>query len=155
MSAATLKDPRAVVLAPVVGACEYSWVGSLGEEVVDPWPHGAVVDHLAPVRSGGGAKQDSLALQRLWVQDVNEGLEEPAVGRAENRADCDDAVRSLDSGDHPGQLGRRIAGHEVVCDIHGEVPQFHHLNFGSVAGGGKRTFCGGGQLGGAQAARRR
>ena len=37
-----------------------------------------------PVGPGGGAEQDGLALERLGVKDVDEGLEEPAVGGAES-----------------------------------------------------------------------
>ena len=53
------------------------------------------------------------------------------------------------------QLRRRVAGHEVVSDIHREVPQFHYFDVDGVSGRGELAFRGGGQLVRQQAARRR
>ena len=59
------------------------------------------------------------------------------------------------AGDHVSEAGRRVAGHEIVGDVHGQVTEFHHVHGHGVAGRGQPLLGCRSQLVRKQAARRR
>jgi hypothetical protein len=99
-----------------------------GAQVGEQRAHRVLDDQRVPGGARGGAEQHRRPGEGVLVQDVEERLEQPAVGRREHRRDRDQPVGADHRVDRRAQRLVGESGDQVVGEVAGVLAQLDHFH---------------------------